>query len=400
MVRKAGTLPKHLHDQYQNSTLDPEWDLLMEIWITNSQSTPEQRPNFEFIKGHQDKHTPYAELSLKAKLNCEADALASSYIAQHPDKAYHTAPMLPSSKVQLHLSTGTISSKLNTALRLARTVGPLQAHLQKKFEWDEDTFHDIDWECGRRAYNQKRKHLTTLIKHTNDITPIGKRVHRYDPKYPAACPSCPEEIETAQHLIHCNCPARIALKTKIIATVRKTLEEQKTRHDLMVLMLEGLQAVFDGRDSETIHYPDSVAEVASAQTAIGWEHLLRGRLSKSWAQVQQSHLGAFEPRNNGKTWATKIIGCLLQAWLDIWDQCNGDRHGQDQQTRQQALKAQAIREVELLYELKGQVKPEHEWIFEVPLQVRREMKTYYLRAFINSWKTVLEESYQERLATG
>ena len=141
-------------------------------------------------------------------------------------------------------------------------------------------------------------------------------------------------------------------------------------------------------------------DIEEAQTAIGWDHLLRGRLSKSWAQAQQSHIGAFDPRNNGKTWATKIIGCLLQAWLDIWDQRNGDRHGRDQQTRQQALKAQAIREVELLYELKGQVKPEHKWLFEVPLQVRREMKTYYLRAFINSWKTVLEESYQERLATG
>jgi hypothetical protein len=400
MVEKAGSIPHHLDDQYPNTTLEPEWDLLMEIWTTNAGVPPEQRPSFEFVKGHQDKKKPYAELPLKAQLNCDADDLANGYIHRNPNKDYNTATMIPSGKAQLHLPTGTVSSKLNTELRLARTTGPLKAHLQKKFEWDDTTFDDIDWEVSRRAYNWQRKHRTTLLKHANDITPIGKRVNRYDPKYPAACPSCPEEIETAQHLVLCTSPTRVALKTKIVANLKNTLEEQKTRIDLMELLLEGLQAVFDGRDPTTINCPASVQHVAEAQTAIGWEHILRGRLSQSWAKEQQSHIGAFQPKNNGMTWCTKIISTLLQGWLDLWNLRNGDRHGRDTHTKAQALKAQAIREMEQLYELKGQVLPEHEWLLEVPLQVRRAMKTYYLRAFISSWKTVLEESYKERLATG
>jgi hypothetical protein len=53
------------------------------------------------------------------------------------------------------------------------------------------------------------------------------------------CPSCLEEIEAAQHLVHCTNPTRVALKTKIVANhIKKTLKELKTRIDLMKLMLE------------------------------------------------------------------------------------------------------------------------------------------------------------------
>jgi hypothetical protein len=52
------------------------------------------------------------------------------------------------------------------------------------------------------------------------------------------CPSCLEEIEAAQHLVHCKSPTRVALKTKIVANIKKTLKELKTRIDLMKLMLE------------------------------------------------------------------------------------------------------------------------------------------------------------------
>ena len=197
MVEKSTEIPKHLDNLYPNSTLVPEWDLLFEIWTTNKAVPTDTRPRIHHIKGHQDKEKPYAELSLRAQLNCDADRLADSYIADHPNHDYSKAPMIPSTKILLHLPLGTITSKLKQELRLARTTDPLIAYLMKRFKWDLDTFHDIDWECSRRANNSLQKHRTTLIKHANDIVAIGKRVNRYDPKYPASCPSCPEPIETS-----------------------------------------------------------------------------------------------------------------------------------------------------------------------------------------------------------
>ncbi len=400
MVNRAGDIPKHIDHLYPNSTMDSEWDLLIEIWRTNVTIEAKLRPKFSWVKGHQDKDKPYEELPFNAQLNCDADALANAFIQQNPDMDYSKAHMLPTSGIQLHLPLGTVSNKYSRELRLARTTGPLKEYLKTRFEWDEATFNDIDWECSRRGYQWQRKHWSTLLKHANNITPVGCRVHRYDPKYPKACPSCPEEEETAQHLYQCAGPTRVELKNKILQQLRKTMTENDTPEPMMELMLEGLYAVLHNRDLDTIKIPAGMEAIAAAQRAIGWEHLLRGRLTKLWAQTQQQHLGSFDPKKNGTTWGTKIISALLQGWLDIWNLRNGDRHGRDAQSRHQAETAQAIRELEQLYELKGHILPEHEWLFAVPLDVRRSMKIYHVRAYINCWKPVLEESYKERLATG
>ena len=177
------------------------------------------------------------------------------------------------------------------------------------------------------------------------------------------------------------------------------MEELETPLNLMELMLEGIQSVFDGRGPDTIPVPPLLEQLAESQAKIGWQHVLRGRISQLWSQKMQEHIGGFDPKKNGTTWATTIISEILTGWLELWHLRNGDRHGRDAQSKQQAAKAQALRELEQLYDLKGGVSPDLEWIFDTPLQERMNMRTYHLRAFINSWKPVLEESYQDRLAT-
>ena len=168
----------------------------------------------------------------------------------------------------------------------------------------------------------------------------------------------------------------------------------------MDLLLDGLDAVLFDKDLTQIPVPPHLEQVALSQSLIGWKHLLRGRISIHWARLQQEYMGDFDPKKNGQTWATTVIQEILQGWLDLWTLRNKDRHGHDHQTKQQAATAQAHRELEQLYSLKGQVLPEHEWLFDIPLQARLGMKTYYIRAYLTNWKPVLEESYKERLATG
>ena len=102
----------------------------------------------------------------------------------------------------------------------------------------------------------------------------------------------------------------------------------------------------------------------------------------------------------GQTWATNVIQEILKGWMALWKQRNGDRHGRDASSRARIAKAQAIRELQQLYEYQGQIMDRHNWIFETPLQARMNLKPCAIRAFINSWKPVIVESYKERLATG
>ena len=39
-----------------------------------------------------------------------------------------------------------------------------------------------------------------------------------------------------------------------------------------------------------IAVPESVSHIAEAQTAIGWEQLLKGWLAKKWMEYQKQHL--------------------------------------------------------------------------------------------------------------
>jgi hypothetical protein len=95
------------------------------------------------------------------------------------------------------------------------------------------------------------------------------------------------------------------------------------------------------------------------------------------------HFGLSSPRNKYHRW--------LAIVLDTWAQRNCDLHGRDQQSRQPAGTAQLSQRANIGAERTGQTC--------APLHVRRSIKTYYMRALINSWKSVLEASHKERLVT-
>ena len=84
--------------------------------------TEECCPKIFHIKGHQDDHKAYDELSLPAQLNVDADALANAYVQQNPTKDYTRAPMLPANGAQLHLPQGTVTFQLKTAIQKAQTT--------------------------------------------------------------------------------------------------------------------------------------------------------------------------------------------------------------------------------------------------------------------------------------
>ncbi len=100
---------------------------------------------------------------------------------------------------------------------------------------------------------------------------------------------------------------------------REELQKSGTALDIMELLLEGVKSAIEGREPNTIHVPPSTAAIATAQEAIGWDQLLRGRLSKEWQKRQQKHLGAGATRkNNGQTWSTSVSKFLLEQWLQLW----------------------------------------------------------------------------------
>ena len=102
----------------------------MTIWTTLQDFQPDETPTFAHIKGHQDKHKRYHELSLPAQLNVDAARLANEFIHDHPDIDYGHVLQMPQAKVQLCFPTGTATYKLKRKTHLARNAPPLEEKLK------------------------------------------------------------------------------------------------------------------------------------------------------------------------------------------------------------------------------------------------------------------------------
>ena len=402
ILQRIKQRPDNLSSIFPNETLASEWDILIEIWHSLQGYNEHCEPAFSHVKGHQDKNKPYQSLPLQAQLNVDADALATDFLQNNPDMDYSKALLMPHAGGLLHTARGTLTYKMKRALRMERTAPPLLAKLCKRYGWSQETARDINWEASRLALGRLRQHRVTLIKHLNNVAPLGWLVHLYDPKHPSSCPGCDHPEETREHLYQCDGPRRLEWREQFRSDLGEAMDKQTTAADLKVLMLEGIQSVLEARDPDTIQVPDTEAAAAvfAAQSAIGWPELLKGRLSKAWAHNQQEFLGAFDPKKNGHTWAITMAETLLRGWHNLWTIRNQERHGRDAQSRAAALRAQAIRELELLYTMKGSVAPRLDWILATPLEQRKNLKTYHMRAFINCFGPILQESYKERLATG
>ena len=94
----------------------------------------------------------------------------------------------------------------------------------------------------------------------------------------------------------------------------------------------------DDRDPSTpINYSPAVAHVYESQTAIGWEEFFCGRLSTSWRNHQSEFLGdVADKKVTGQTWSAGVAKLLLQQWLKLWLDRNGDCHGRDCQSQKEA----------------------------------------------------------------
>jgi hypothetical protein len=68
---------KHYEEPFPNATLASEYEIIEEIYETCKMYNI--KSSYHWVRGHQDKHTAYKDLSLQAQLNVDADWYAGKY---------------------------------------------------------------------------------------------------------------------------------------------------------------------------------------------------------------------------------------------------------------------------------------------------------------------------------
>ena len=107
---------------------------------------------------------------------------------------------------------------------------------------------------------------------------------------------------------------------------------------------------------------------------------------------QQAHLGNRSTvKDNGQTWATKVISKIFELWLALWHERNGDRHGRDSRSKAEADKRKAVYELHQLYLLKAHVPADYQWILQRPIETLLKWPSYLIQAFLNSYKPIIDK---------
>ena len=375
---------KHI---YPNITVEPEWDTIAQINDILKRLIP-QPPHIVHILGHQDEQTPYKELSLPAQLNCDADNLASKYLATHPRIDHRLVPILPKSECSLHLPQGTITRDYRQEITITRTDRALQYHMCTKNKWDPPDFKSIDWNAHAQALWRQHLHQPTFVKYVHDLLPLGRRVHQYNPKYPPCCPSCQEPNEDLTHFWNCPAPTRVTWRQTFLSTLDKRLLELRTVKQVRTLLLDRVTSIIYGTNPTIAPTDPNLVTLCQAQDAIGWEQVLKGRFSSLW----NSHCILRSQRQQHTNWTVEVIDCIFQQWWLLWELRNQDRHGRDASTQAQASTLQAHRELQILYDTYKPIAPQQlQWLFNIDISTRTLWSTNKLWQWIHTWRPTLEE---------
>lgn len=334
----------------------------------------------QHVKAHQDKDTPFDDLSWPAKLNYWADEQATQALDEFPLGEETNWWPLPVCKAYLEVNGRICTAKGIQHLEEWVNEQPLHEYYVQKHEWSRETLFSIDWDAFRGARRQYKY---------NDITFSTKMCCRWLPTYhkqlemkmvtTETCLKC-DDVEDQAHIFQCE--HRRKWKQGFIAGLTKLLEKYSTEPKVRDGIIAGLESWLDKRENTYSWDP---------QKHIGWEQFLSGFLSEEWGHRQEKHLRTIgETKLTARTWGMKLIQYMWEQAKKAWKIRNDLVHDQDDNDAKHRYRMELETKVKHLYKYKDQLIATDKDILANPLEEILSMKTTALEA----WFEVAYEGVQ------
>lgn len=345
-----------------NTELLPENDVIKEV-----AALIQQLPwdiELEWVKGHQDSHTPYPRLPLEAQMNCQADKLAEDY-HQQPFGTQVPMANLPHSPCRIYIQSQSITRALKRRVYEAATVPIYHQYICKRFGWQASVIDTIDWDTYRTVVTRNAQSRTTLVKHLHDISPTGHIAHRNNPSLPHHCPACQSPYEDNHHVILCAAASRASWRSILLNNLRKR-DDSRSDPILLDILQDGIRHHFRSIPLAVEAYPPAYHEVIHTQNAIGWDQLFKARWSRHWVSCQNRYRDQKADHSlakPGDKWAVQMGHLFLTSWLELWKIRNMERHGQDQAQQETIKRTTILADLTELYTMKHEVCPADRNIF-------------------------------------
>jgi len=375
-------------------------------------------PSIGWVKGHQDNHTPWDKLSLKAKANCHADHVCTETHSAPTATVRSFPEWIPGTAAALYHNGRLVTKKLEEYVTTAATAPRHRKYLTERSmkrdrtipnDWHDDTFDDIDW----KSIGSSMKAMTIgrriqISKFTHEWNPHAHNLATRDNKIDRRCFACRHLREDTDHIYRCPSERRQAARLKATSDFHNHLSRYFTPAPMAALLKKCIEHWLAGREPQH-ELPLSTTDTATSelhhlinvayehQNYIGWGHFFRGRLSLQWRAVIACYYKECQPgdRYTPKLWMRKTIDQLWQFYLTIWHCRNGEKHGIDYDEAQaKALRAtrQEARRVYIAAQNEDLNNQEARLLHARPINTILNWTKSHLDAYLATAEVILEQN--------
>ena len=293
-----------------------------------------------WIKGHQDSLQSYESLPFHARLNIDADFLATRYRQRGRLRSSSSSDHQRGQRVSILINGVTITSQFDANIRFHVNGYHLRRYMQDKQSWSDSIWNDIDFHLfGQHTKRLRPHHQVTHMKRVHGQLPLGVRRYQQSTiKDPVLklCPCCKSHEETADHLLRCTQNPSF---DSSLRQLRKDLVTADT-HPLRYLMADGIEHWSKSQPFQptTMQFPchlhSTIQAALAAQHQIGWEAALSGFLSQQWGSLamHDMHTSGKLDRTKGAARMRTCITAIHDHSQRLWLARNSALHATDDDT--------------------------------------------------------------------
>ena len=222
---------------------DKHYDLLMACQkLSRSLRDHGIKVSLNHVKGHEDDHKKFHQLTWWQQRNVEMDLKAKEFLATHWDRPptlqhldQDSWQFLWQSQPQPHLD--------KTWLYEEMYKPQITPYLAKKLKIPHRTLHRINWKASKRALRGlPRGQRRWATKHTVGICSVGRSMLLRKMWNHSRCPRCSTDEETTEHVLRCpNKGARLTW-AESIQSLDKFMQKAQTDPLLRAHLIRKLKA--------------------------------------------------------------------------------------------------------------------------------------------------------------
>ena len=179
--------------------MPPDSDLLSIITSCRRQLGRPFKP--QWVRAHQDISIAYDKLPLAARLNIDADFLATRYRQHGRLRGIASIDHRSEQQVSIYINGVPITSQYDECIRFHVNGYHYRNYVQQTNNWDNSTWEAIDfYTFGRHLKRLPPSHRGQHFKFVHDQLPLGDRRYREATIKDATlklCPCCREEDENS-----------------------------------------------------------------------------------------------------------------------------------------------------------------------------------------------------------